>query len=80
MGPCGMTSAGDFNRDGHPDFAVVLGNDERPSTWSSDQWFNVDEASCGWGYDQGGVYIFLGGLKLTSGLTSCFTEMSRARA
>lgn len=58
----GVSSAGDFNGDGWADFAVVIGNDERPATWTEAHWLNGAEDSCtALGYDQGGIYVFLGG-------------------
>jgi hypothetical protein len=59
-----VASAGDFNGDGDADFAVILGHDERPQAWSTEYWLdpNSSEDSCQeLAYDQGGIYIFLGG-------------------
>ncbi len=55
-----VSSLGDFNGDGYPDFAVSIGNDDRPGNWGSDYWL-PQENCVDLYYDQGGTYIFLGG-------------------
>ena len=55
-----VSSLGDFNGDGYPDFAVAIGNDERPSDWGDSHWLPQEDCVA-LHYDQGGTYIFLGG-------------------
>lgn len=57
----GVSSVGDFNGDGFPDFGVTIGNDERPRDWSADYWLGTEDCAEQL-YDQGGTYIFLGGI------------------
>jgi hypothetical protein len=55
-----VTGIGDFDGDGHPDFAVLISHDDRPNQF--DETYALTDGDCPapiW--DQGGVYIFLGG-------------------
>ena len=55
----GVQGIGDFNGDGHPDFAVLISNDERPR--EVNETYAFEEPCVPQHNDQGGTYIFLGG-------------------
>ena len=55
----GVEGIGDFNGDGHDDFVVLIGNDERPQEFNEN--YAAPEPCVARLNDQGGAYIFLGG-------------------
>ena len=64
---------GDFNGDGYPDFAVAVGNDERPEIGELIIGYQKDCVTLH--NDQGGTYVFLGGPQRISSLTLYITVM-----
>jgi hypothetical protein len=54
-----VQSAGDFNADGYLDIAVLMSHDERMS--NPDETWIIAETCEAAAWDQGGLYIFLGG-------------------